>query len=171
MPRKNLCDLGGRPLLAWTVEAAKRSNVARVVVSTEDAEIVRWCEANGVECVERPPELAADHVISAPVVLHALDCLRERGYEPTHVLLLHPTSPFRTAQHINEALGRCLSGVSVISVTGDRLNGAIYVSQTDRFRRNGTFFAPLIWPLEMDARAGIDIDTPEDLERARAVCA
>lgn len=158
--------LAGKPLLQWTVDAAKDSNlVTRVVVSSEDQEILQWCHDNDVEYVSRPPELAADDVWSAPVVLHALD-----GSDAQYVVLLHPTSPFRTAEQIDEAVAKCIGikGISVISVTGDELNGAIYVSDTERFRRHGTFFAPLIWPYVMDAHTGLDIDTPADWTEAES---
>ena len=101
----------------------------------------------------------------------ALDFMRDaHGYEPDIVCLLHPTSPFRTQGHIDKALGvlefREGEG-SVISTTEDTLNGAVYLSATAGFRKYGTFFFAPVWPLPMDPRSGLDIDTWDDLDRAR----
>ena len=73
IPRKNLAPLAGRPLLAWTVDAALRSRaVTRTVVSTEDDEIATAARDLGAEVLARPPELAADDTPMQPVIVHAL---------------------------------------------------------------------------------------------------
>jgi CMP-N,N'-diacetyllegionaminic acid synthase len=115
IPRKNLAPLGGRPLLAWTLEAARESKVvARTVVSTEDEEIAAVARELGAEVLARPPDLAADDTPMHEVIRHALG---EFG-EPDVLLLLQPTSPLRGARHVDEAVGLLLhSGAdSVVSV-------------------------------------------------------
>lgn len=105
--RKNLVELAGRPLLAYTCEAALRSRrLDGVIVSTDDDEIAEVAEAYGVAApFRRPRELAGPSTPMLPVVLHALDWLRaERGSESEIVALLQPTSPLRTEGHIDEAL-------------------------------------------------------------------
>jgi CMP-N,N'-diacetyllegionaminic acid synthase len=115
IPRKNLAPLAAKPLLAWTVEAARGSqSVARTVVSTEDDEIAEVARGLGAEVLARPPELAADETSMRDVVLHALDGLGECDV----LVLLQPTSPLRRAEHVDEAVGLLLeSGAdSVVSV-------------------------------------------------------
>jgi CMP-N,N'-diacetyllegionaminic acid synthase len=115
IPGKNLARLGGRPLLAWTVDAARSAGrVDRVVVSTDSEEISHVAEELGADVLRRPAELAADETPMREVVLHALGQL-----EACDVLvLLQPTSPLRRAEHIDEAVALLLdSGAdSVVSV-------------------------------------------------------
>jgi len=102
LPRKNVLPAGGRPLIAWTIGAAAGAEfVSRVVVSTDDDEIMAAARAWGGEVpFRRPPALAGDTATSIDVVLHALDQLDDCDY----VVLLQPTSPLRTAADIDAAL-------------------------------------------------------------------
>lgn len=107
IPRKNLRLLAGRPLIAWTIEAAKHSrSLRRVIVSTDDAEIAEvGCQWGAEVPFTRPAELAGDTSPHVGVVLHALDWLAEHeGREPDWVMLLQPTSPLRTAEDIDAAI-------------------------------------------------------------------
>ncbi len=97
IPRKNLAPLGGKPLLAHTVEQAKATPaIDRVVVSTDDDEIARSAGRWGAEVIRRPAALASDTASSEEALLHALDELRRReGYEPDVIVFLQATSPLR----------------------------------------------------------------------------
>jgi CMP-N,N'-diacetyllegionaminic acid synthase len=122
IPRKNLAPLAGRPLIAWTIEAALRSrSIDRVIVSTDDDEIAAVARANGAEApFIRPIDLAQDTTPTMPVVIHALRWLEsEEGYLPESVVLLQPTSPLRTADDITAAtaLSHAVSADSVVSVS------------------------------------------------------
>ena len=111
---KNLVDLGGCPLIKWTIDAASKSSLSRVVVSTENQEIAETCRSLGAEVpFVRPDSLASDDAQSIDVVLHALDALVEQF---DAVMLLQPTSPFRTHDDINLALTMNHDGASVNSV-------------------------------------------------------
>jgi CMP-N,N'-diacetyllegionaminic acid synthase len=110
VPDKNIKPLWGKPLVWHSVEAAKNCGypLQRIVVSTESqqyADIVEgWC-GKGLVPFLRPSELAHDTTPTYPVIIHALDTLKERfGETYDVVLLLEPTSPLRTGQQINEAL-------------------------------------------------------------------
>jgi CMP-N,N'-diacetyllegionaminic acid synthase len=120
VPRKNIRMLAGKPLLAYTAEAAARATrLSRVVLSTEDAEIAAVGRAFGLEApFVRPSELAADDTPTIPVVLHALDALRSAGDEFDAVCLLQPTNPLRTAGDIDACieLMESTGADSVISV-------------------------------------------------------
>jgi len=107
LPGKNIIDLGGKPLIQYSIDAAKRALlVDRVVVSTDDEEIARVSKRCGAEVpFIRPQELAGDTSAHIPVVQHAVQHLIDNeGYKPDYVLLLQPTSPFRTAEDIDAAI-------------------------------------------------------------------
>lgn len=104
LPRKNVLPLCGKPLIAWTIEAALQSQyVDRVIVSTDCDEIATVCRKSGAEVpFVRPSELAEDTSSTNDVILHALDATPD--LETDIVVILQPTSPLRTAQHIDESL-------------------------------------------------------------------
>ncbi|HYC67376.1 acylneuraminate cytidylyltransferase family protein [Brevundimonas sp.] len=116
LPGKHLMPLGGRPLIAWTIEAARRSRcIDRLILSSDDAEIMAAAGGLGCEApFQRSPELSGDHASSIDVALDALD--RAPGYQV--VVLLQPTSPLRTADDIDGALHRMeqLQAPSCVSV-------------------------------------------------------
>lgn len=101
VPRKNIALLNGKPLIAYTLEAAALSSLERVIVSTEDDEIAAISESLGAEVIRRP-HLAGD---TAPTLPTLQDALQRAGGSYDAVMTLQPTSPFRTSRHIDEALG------------------------------------------------------------------
>lgn len=105
IPRKNVRDLAGLPLIAYSIKAGQAaSSVDRLVVSTEDGEIASVALGYGAEVVARPASLAQDETPTRPVLEHAAKHLAEGGYRPDAILTLQPTSPLRTARHIDEAV-------------------------------------------------------------------
>lgn len=106
LPRKNILDLAGKPLIAWSIEAALGSKyIDRAIVSTDDEEIVKISRKYGADVpFIRPDELATDESSSVDVVLHAINILKERGEEYEYIVLLQPTSPLRTAINIDESV-------------------------------------------------------------------
>lgn len=102
LPRKNLLSLGGKPLIAWTIEAAlKSSELSKVIVSTEDQEIAQVAKSFGAEVpFVRSNDLASDTSTNIDVVLDILSKID--GYK--YVVLLQPTSPMRTSVHIDQAI-------------------------------------------------------------------
>lgn len=106
IPGKNIAPLGGKPLIAWTIAAALGAkSVARTVVSTDDAAIAEAALAAGAEVpFLRPAELATDTSSHLSVILHAIEWLRGDGGEPDLLVLLQPTSPFRSSADIDAAV-------------------------------------------------------------------
>ena len=107
IPKKNIRNFLGRPLMAWTIDAAIQSGVfERVVLSTDSAEIADIGKSLGVEApFLRPSALAQDETPTAPVLRHTLDWLRENdAWSPAWVMILEPTSPARQAFHIRDAV-------------------------------------------------------------------
>lgn len=107
IPRKSVTLLQGRPLIAYTAEAALQCGIpgADVICSTDDEEIAELARAEGVETpFLRPAELATAEASHLDVVFHALEwCEAQRRKTYDAVILLQPTSPFRNAAHIKEA--------------------------------------------------------------------
>jgi N-acylneuraminate cytidylyltransferase len=116
MPGKNLRDLGGKPLLAWSVAAAKASRyLDRTILSTDDEAIMAAGRAAGCEVpFRRPAALATDEAGSIEVVIHALDAVGQ-GYDI--VVLLQPTSPLRAAADIDSCLDRMIAAGAPCSVS------------------------------------------------------
>lgn len=108
IPGKNLEELGGKPMVQWTLEAAVEANrLDDFVVTTDDPGVLEVAEGLGAgRLLRRPSRLAGDRVGLEPVLEHALDWyVQESGQEPDHLVLLQPTTPFRTAGDIDAALG------------------------------------------------------------------
>ena len=103
IPKKNIKLLNGKPLIAYTLEAALSSTIDRVVVSTDCQEIAQIAKQFGVEVIIRPSELAKDSTPTLPVLQHIVNNINETF---DAVVTLQPTSPLRVAKHINEAIER-----------------------------------------------------------------
>ncbi len=105
IPRKNIAPLLGRPLISYSIEAARNCPlITRSIVSTEDEEIAKICRSEGAEVLARPADLARDHSKTEAVLVDALKQLEATGYFPATFVVLQPTSPMRTAQHITDAI-------------------------------------------------------------------
>jgi CMP-N-acetylneuraminic acid synthetase len=104
-PGKNLAPLCGQPLIAFSIEAGRRaSRVDRVVVSSDDDQILKVAASLGAHPLLRPADLASDTAASEPVIAHALLSERAEGREYDLVVLLQPTSPLRTSADVDAAL-------------------------------------------------------------------
>jgi N-acylneuraminate cytidylyltransferase len=107
IPRKNVVELLGRPLLWWSVRAAlEAKTVTRTVLTTDDAEMAEVGRAAGAEVpFMRPAELAGDEVLDLPVFEHVLTTLADtEGYRPDLVVHLRPTSPLRPPGLVDEGV-------------------------------------------------------------------
>jgi N-acylneuraminate cytidylyltransferase/CMP-N,N'-diacetyllegionaminic acid synthase len=111
IPRKNLVDLCGKPLIAWSIETGnalvRAGVIARTIVSTDDAEIAEVARRWGADVpFMRPAELATDTAKAIGYVVHALDTLSAQGEDYDAILLLQATAPIRDAAAIAEAVER-----------------------------------------------------------------
>jgi CMP-N,N'-diacetyllegionaminic acid synthase len=101
LPRKNVLDLCGKPLIAWSIEAGLNCKyIDKVVVSSDDDEILAIAKRYGAETIKRPDELASDTAITFDAVKHTIENVEKYDY----VVLLQPTSPLREEKHIVEAI-------------------------------------------------------------------
>ena len=117
LPGKNLKELGGIPLIGWTINAAKLApSISRLILSSDDQQIIETARQFGCEApFIRPASLATDAATSMDVILHALE--QSPGYE--YVVLLQPTSPLRTSTDIESCISACIQSQApaVVSVS------------------------------------------------------
>lgn len=121
IPRKNIRCFGSHPLVAWSIAAARQSNlVTRVIISTDDAEIAEVGKNHGAEApFLRPAELASDLAVDFPLFVHALSWLDENeGYKPEFIIQLRPTSPIRPRGMVDSAIQLLIDHPEADSVRG-----------------------------------------------------
>lgn len=116
LPDKNILDLGGRPLIAWTVEAARGAvRLDRTIVSTDSRRIADAAQQHGADVpFLRPPELARDTAKITDALMHAVGVL-DGGYDI--IVLLQATSPFRTATDIDATIAALVETGAESAVT------------------------------------------------------
>ena len=168
IPHKNIIDLCGRPLIEYSISAARSSKyIDRVIVSTDDAEIAKVSVESGADVpFLRPAELAGDNSRTVDAVLHAINQLKAQGEEYHILVLLQPTQPLRTSEDVDKAIEKfiesnCQDLVSVSpvddnpllirSIENDKLIPLINASSTCRrqdmpayYRVNGCIYINLI---------------------------
>lgn len=108
IPRKNIKDFCGKPMIAWSIEAAAKTELFdRILVSTDDAEIAAVAKIWGAEVpFMRPAELSDDHTGTIAVVSHAIRWLHEQGQATSAVCCIYATAPFVRAEDIRAALSK-----------------------------------------------------------------
>lgn len=108
IPRKNIREFCGKPMIAWSIQAAVDSGCFdRIIVSTDDAEIAQVAQEWGAEApFVRPAELSDDFVGTRPVIQHAVDWLRSNAQMPSHVCSLYPTALFVRAADLRAGYER-----------------------------------------------------------------
>jgi len=141
VPGKNLRFVAGKPLIAYTIDAARASRrLSRVVLSTDDPAIADAGRALGAEVpFMRPAELASDDAAMLPVLRHTAHEMAVRGFEADAVVLLQPTSPLRRGEHIDAAIDLLAqtgadSVVSIVEVPHQFSPGSLMQLDGDRLR-------------------------------------
>ncbi len=209
IPHKNIAPLAGRPLIAYTIDAAleaQQQTGGYILVSTDDDNIAAAAENCGIKVgYRRPPELATDTAGSRETIIHAMDWADARGIVFDSVVLLQPTSPLRNAADIMatiKAYDNDPQADMALTVTPSddnpyynlfetdadgvlhickghglytrrqdvpkvfRINGAVYVIRPSSLRQMPLGEFPRRIPVEMPSERSIDIDSPDDLQRA-----
>ena len=202
LPRKNILNFVGKPLIAWSIEASLNSKyIDKTIVTSDDEEILEIAQNYKSNFIQRPDALASDTATSFDAIKHTIKNTQKYDY----VVLLQPTSPLRDVNHIDEAIELLLKkdADAVVSVcemdhsplwsnrldedsnmknflreevlnkrSQDleiyyRLNGAIYICQTDKLLENKSFFLKEnIFAYKMDRKTSIDIDEEIDFKIA-----
>ena len=204
IPHKNIISLCGKPLIAYTIEAANQSTyIDTVIVSTDDVDIQRISEQYGALVpFLRETKIASDEATTISVVVDAVKRLEVNGEKFDVVILLQPTSPLRTAEEIDVAIDiffqNNIQGIVSVNVAevspfllrtieGSQLqriisknstirrqdmptyyevNGAIYINAISDIKESLSFNDNPI-PYIMSCEHSIDIDTWDDLEKAK----
>lgn len=106
IPRKNIKLFCGKPMIAWSIEAARQSGCFdQIVVSTDDAEIAEVARQNGAQVpFMRPAELSDDHTGTTAVIAHAINWFVAQGQTPAQVCCLYATAPFVGADDLRRGL-------------------------------------------------------------------
>lgn len=208
VPRKNARPIEGRPLLAWTADAAlAAARLERVVLSTDDDEIAAIGRDAGLDVpFRRPAELATDTTPMIDVVLHAMSWLEDHGAAFDAICLLQPTNPLRTADDIDQAvtlmedtgadtvlatlaipadhhpdwafvtdeggdLHLATGGTEPISRRQDlrpayHREGSLYLARWSVVRDRRSLYGTRIRAFAIDPARSVNIDTPQDWDRA-----
>ncbi|MEG2341019.1 MAG: acylneuraminate cytidylyltransferase family protein [Odoribacter sp.] len=135
IPHKNIKELGGKPLIYYSIDVARQlTSDENICVSTDDDEIIERVEKYGLKIpFKRPEALATDHVGTYEVLLHALDFYEKKGCEYDGIVLLQPTSPFRKSEHIRQAICLYTSDIDmVVSVKEAATNPYYNAFEEDR---------------------------------------
>lgn len=123
LPGKNIKRFSSKPLIAWTIEAAKKSKqVSRVIVATDAKDIARVSQKYGAQIVSLPKNLTTDTSPVSGAVLYALDWLEKQGEVFDLLVMLQPTSPLRDAKNIDQA---------ITTFTKDHGDSLVSVSESD----------------------------------------
>ncbi|RDE22571.1 pseudaminic acid cytidylyltransferase [Motiliproteus coralliicola] len=106
IPRKNIKEFCGKPMIAWSIEAAKASGCFdRIIVSTDDDEIAEVAQAWGAEVpFVRPKELSDDFTGTIPVIKHAVEWLDSQGYKAEDICCIYATAPFIRSEDLSRGL-------------------------------------------------------------------
>ena len=184
IPHKNIAPLAGRPLIAYTIDAAleaQQQTGGYILVSTDDDNIAAAAENCGIKVgYRRPPELATDTAGSRETIIHAMDWADARGIvfdndpQADMALTVTPSDDnpyynlFETdadgVLHICKGHGLYTRRQDVPKVF--RINGAVYVIRPSSLRQMPLGEFPRRIPVEMPSERSIDIDSPDDLQRA-----
>ena len=189
IPLKNIVELGGKPLISYTIESSKQSNVDETWVSTDSSEIASVVSEYGVKVIERPEDISTDTSQSEEALLHAA-----RDSEFDVLVFIQPTSPLIKSEDINKGLEMMDKYDSVFSVTKEHWiprwtmdvkpfeweidnrpmrqdkpetyieNGAFYITKRKNLLESKLRYSGKIGVVEMPLSRSFQIDTKEDLE-------
>ncbi len=202
LPRKNIMLLAGRPLVSWTIDAGCKSKyIDKLIVTSDDEEILSVSKQSGAYIFKRPDELASDTATTFEVVKNLIDNMP--GYN--FIVLLQPTSPLRNERHIDAAIELLMqkNADAIISICETehsplwcntipedgsmrnflrdelknkrsqdidkyyRLNGAIYICNTDKLLQEKSFFIQdNMYGYIMENKYSLDIDNAFDFKFA-----
>jgi N-acylneuraminate cytidylyltransferase len=149
--RKNVRDFCGKPMIAWSIEAARRAELfEHVVVSTDDAEIAEVARKWGAEApFVRPAELSDDHTGTTEVIAHAANWAGERGWPLTAVCCIYATAPFLDAEDIKRGLRALEAGDWAYAFTATEFAAPIFRS----FKQNANGGVEMFFPEHFTSRS------------------
>jgi len=128
LPGKNIRELCGKPLIAWSIEHAQKSNyVDEIFISTDSQEIADVAEKYGAPCPElRPAELARDTAPSSEFIVYTLEKMKKEGKLFDYFILLEPTSPLRDVEDVDKSIEMLIDSPESESCVGVAMSGTIH---------------------------------------------
>ena len=194
IPRKNIVDINGKPLLAYTIEASINSGVDHTWVSTDDADIAAVANKYGARILRRPTRLATDRSTSESALLHFAE---EVDFE--HVVFIQPTSPLLKSEYIDSGIAMIGEYDSIFSAyvqhwtprwtktlpsepigwepdnrprrqDADEVyveNGAFYITTREAFEKSKLRYSGRVGYYRMPLKRSFQIDTQEELDLIR----
>lgn len=161
IPKKNIKPFFGKPMIAWSIEAAKKSGAFhKIIVSTDDQEITDIALKLGAEVpFIRPDELSNDYAGTTEVIAHATQWAIDEGLNPQAICCIYATAPFIQSEDINEALKLIQTGNWAYAFTATDFPSTIFRS----FKQNAQGGIEMFYPEHFNTRSQ---DLPEALHDA-----
>jgi CMP-N-acetylneuraminic acid synthetase len=176
-PGKNIALLNGKPLIQYSIEAWEKSRYySKPIVSTDSPGIAEVAARAGATVIIRPANLSHGDINPALLLSHIADHI-EKYYQKRvqWILLLQPTSPLRSTEDIDVCLdivarneADSVTSINPNSKYDSKENGAIYITHADLVKQ-GSIYGPGLYRYLMPDDRSIDIDYPEDLEKAEEI--
>jgi CMP-N-acetylneuraminic acid synthetase len=175
LPGKNTLIVSGKPMINYTIDAALKSKyINKIAITTDDEKVIdiaqKYKDSSGdkLTVINRPKELSTNNVPTLPVLEHVLQNISD---EYTIVVLLQPTSPLRTEEHIDSCIETlikedCSSLITVKEIQPFHLfvpNGAIYITSRELIIKHNKLKDDNVRLVLMSEEASIDVDTKTDL--------
>lgn len=156
IPRKNLIEICGKPLIAYSIEHALGTpEISQVIVSTDNDEIAVYSESLGTTVIDRPENISGDTATSESALLHTLDAMRaRRGEDPDLVVFLQATSPLRPPGSTSEAIQTLLQEDADSLFSASPVHG--FVWRMDDAGPNPLNYDPTIRPRRQECREYIE---------------
>ncbi len=181
LPKKNIKILGKKRLIEWSLDFAKKIKlVSDVMVTTDDRKIIQISSKKKILCPWiRPKYLSRGSTSSEKTVSHALNWFEKKKYKLDGVLLLQPTTPFRSLKKINQAIRlfhkkKNKPIISVSKILNNKIykkfiiNGSFYLSSIKYLKKYNNLSPKKFYPIKIyDSIECIDINTKKDLELAK----
>ena len=151
IPRKNIKHFAGKPMIAWSIDAAIQCGLFdRIIVSTDDDEIAEIARTLGAEVpFMRPAYLSDDHTATIPVIAHAIDALIDEGEAPVDVCCIYATAPFISADDLEASYKQFKRTDSMYCFTATEFAAPIFRS----FQVEDDHSVEMFWPENFEKRS------------------
>lgn len=128
IPNKNIINIAGKPLIAWTIEQSiKTRSISKTYISTNDNQIADISKQYGAEIIWRPEKICGDTATSESAILHALDYLKvKQKLEPDYVVFLQATSPLRKKDDIEKAIKKIVNDRADSLISGSKFEDFLF---------------------------------------------
>jgi len=181
LPNKNTMPMCKKPMISYTIdEALKSKYIDKIIITTDDEKVKKIVDnykdssKNRLEIIDRPTHLATDDVPTVPVLIHALESTKDTF---DVAVLLQPTSPLRTAEHIDKCIQtflmeNCTSLVTVKEVEPFNIfvpNGAIFITSRNMIVKDNKLRDSNVRLVVMPQESSIDVDTEIDFMVAEKI--